>query len=363
MKTLLLSVDDIRTIVLETGVDSLMDEMIGRLEAALENFDKEKTVIPLRDGFEYDEPESGLLEWMPLLQVGEKATIKIVGYNPSSPALRKLPTIISAITAFDTSSGHLIALADGTFLTALRTGAASAVATKILGRPDSRIVGMIGCGVQAVTQLHALSRIFKFETALVYDTDPSVVETIKARTSFVEIDVIRAAPEELLRESDILCTATSVEKGEGPVFPDGECKPWLHINAVGSDFPGKFEIPASLLKRSFVCPDFLDQALKEGECQHLHHDEIGPDLVQLVKEREKYRSVQKQMSVFDSTGWALEDHAALDLFIERAKELGLGTLVQIECKSDDPRNPYGFLDKPTGVMGTGGEHYYSRRLL
>ena len=79
MKTLILSIDDIRSIVHQTGLDNLMDEMIKRLESALRNFDEEKTVIPLRDGFEYDEPESGLLEWMPLLQVGEKATKKSSG--------------------------------------------------------------------------------------------------------------------------------------------------------------------------------------------------------------------------------------------------------------------------------------------
>lgn len=334
-----------------------MDEMIHCLERALREFDEKKTIVPQRDGFEYDQPDVGLLEWMPVLQVGEKATIKVVGYNPTNPVLRSLPTIVSTVGTYDTASGHLIALADATFLTALRTGAASAIASKIMGRPDSRIIGLIGCGAQAVTQLHALSRVFDIESVLNYDIDSSVSESLRSRVAFTELDVKTAALGEILEKSDILCTATSVEKGEGPVFHEADYRPWLHINAVGSDFPGKFEIPTSLLKRSLVCPDFLDQAVKEGECQHLHRDEIGPDLVRLVKERDRHRSVQDKLTVFDSTGWAFEDQIALDILIDHARELGLGSLVQVESCSIDPRNPYDFLNASPDKVTTEDTYY------
>lgn len=82
-------------------------------------------------------------------------------------------------------------------------------------------------------------------------------------------------------------------KGKGPVFQDGKVKPWLHINAVGSDFKGKFEIPVSLLKRSTIVPDFLAQAVVEGECQQLQPQEIGPNIVEIVQNQKEYQSLKE----------------------------------------------------------------------
>jgi ornithine cyclodeaminase/alanine dehydrogenase-like protein (mu-crystallin family) len=346
MKTLILSINDIRDIINEIGLDSLMDVLITRMEQAIFEFDFDKTIAPVRDGFEYHEPNSGLLEWMPLLQIGEQVTMKVVSYHPSNPVLQNIPTIVSSIGTFDITNGHLVALADATFLTSFRTGAASAVASKVLGNPKSRTIGIIGCGAQAVTQLHALSRIFEFDKGLVYDIDPDASESMSKRAGFTDMEIETSTPEEILRYSDILCTTTSVGKGEGPVFKNTGHKSWLHINAVGSDFPGKFEIPLSLLKRSLVCPDFLLQARKEGECQQLGGDEIGPDMVHLVQNRQKYHHARNQLSVFDSTGWAFEDKIAFDMFTEYAAELDIGASIQIESTiSQDPKNPYEFINE------------------
>lgn len=346
MKTLILSIDDIKDIINEIGLNSLMDELITRMEQSIFEIDFDKTIVPAREGFEYHEPKPGLLEWMPLLQIGEQATMKVVSYHPSNPVLQNIPTIVSSIGTFDITNGHLVALADATFLTSFRTGAASAVASRVLGNPKSRTIGIIGCGAQAVTQLHALSRVFEFDRGLVYDINPDSGESMSKRAGFTDLEIEVSTPEEILRYSDILCTTTSVEKGEGPVFKDTDHKSWLHINAVGSDFPGKFEIPVSLLKRSLVCPDFLLQATKEGECQQLHRDEIGPDMVDLVQNQKQYYDARNQLSVFDSTGWAFEDKIALDLFIDYAIKLDIGTYIQIESTiSEDPKNPYEFLNE------------------
>jgi ornithine cyclodeaminase/alanine dehydrogenase-like protein (mu-crystallin family) len=156
-----------------------MDEMIWCLESGLLKFDNVALSIPPRDGFEYDNPSRGLIEFMPILKLGDMMTMKVVGYHPSNPNQRQLPTVLSSISSFNTDNGHLAALTDGTFLTALRTGAASAVASKLLGHPDSCVLGIIGCGAQAVTQLHALSRVFKFEKVLSYDIDPSASKSFK----------------------------------------------------------------------------------------------------------------------------------------------------------------------------------------
>jgi ornithine cyclodeaminase/alanine dehydrogenase-like protein (mu-crystallin family) len=156
------------------------------------------------------------------------------------------------------------------------------------------------------------------------------------------VEITAATPDEIIAESDILCTCTSVEIAEGPVFGDFGTKKHLHINAVGSDFPGKTEIPRSMLARSLVCPDFQAQAIAEGECQQLREDEIGPNLSQLVVRPEKFDVYRDKSTVFDSTGWALEDHVASEMLIDHADRLDVGEQVELESISADPKDPYGF---------------------
>ena len=220
------------------------------------------------------------------------------------------------------------------------------MASQVLAHPDSQVLGLIGAGAQAVTQLHALSRVFDLKEILVFDTDPQAARSFSDRVDFLDLprlSIRTPALSEVVAHSDIICTATSVEIGEGPVFDDGDIQSHVHINAVGSDFPGKTEIPKSLLERSLVCPDFLKQAMKEGECQRLRTEQIGPDLVELTKYPEKYAAYREQLTVFDSTGWALEDHVMMDILVNHARKIGCGSLVQIENVSRDPKDPYAFL--------------------
>ena len=185
MKTILLSAHELRHIIQHVGLDELMDEMIRRLTDTLRNFDASKIVNPTRDGFTYTEPHIGLVEWMPVWEIGGRVTIKIVGYHPSNPTTQHLPTILSTVAAYDTSTGHMIGMMDGTFLTALRTGAASAVATRVLASPNTKTLGLIGCGAQAVTQLHAISRVMDLERVLAYDIDPKASRSLAKRISSI----------------------------------------------------------------------------------------------------------------------------------------------------------------------------------
>jgi ornithine cyclodeaminase len=346
MNTIALDSEDVRSIVHRMGLHRIMDDLIASLERSFKTHDSKNTVSPARSGFFYDLPYFGMLEWMPVMQVGRHATIKIVGYHPHNAVMYQLPTILSTVSLYDTTTGHLMGLADATFITALRTGAASAIASKYMARVDSRIAGLIGAGAQAVTQLHALTRIFNLDAAFIFDADPSVCNSFRQRTAFLEVEIIPLARRDLhtlVREADILCTCTTVAPGAGPVFDDAGSKPWLHVNAVGADFPGKFEVPDALLRRSFVCPDFPAQALVEGECQRLDVSMIGPSLVEVVKHPLCFEHVRHQPSVFDSTGWALEDHVALELMLGYAQALGIGRRLRLESASQDPHDPYGFI--------------------
>ena len=347
LQTLVLSVDDIRRIVEHVGLDALMDEMIVRLTQAFEQFDPMTTVVPVRTGFSYEQPHVGLVEWMPLFEKHRQIVVKAVGYHPQNPSLYHLPTVLSTVSAYDPTSGHLSAVIDGTFLTALRTGAASAIATQLLASPHSQTLGLIGAGAQAVTQLHGLSRCFDLRRVLIFDRDPTVSQSFPERVACLGLDHLEIRPAEItdiVAAADILCTATSVDVGHGPVFPDQDLNPWLHINAVGADFPGKFEVPLSLFDRSFVCPDFRDQAIREGECQKLKSlNKIGAELSHVVKHPDHYRHQQQQPTVFDSTGFALEDQVAMNMLLDYATKLHVGTFIELESATAEAKNPYSFV--------------------
>ena len=114
----------------------------------------------------------------------------------------------------------------------------------------------------------------------------------------------------------------------------------MHINAVGSDFPGKVELPLALLRRSLVVPDVLEQAVKEGECQQLTRAEIGPGLAEIIAEPGRYAAARESLTVFDSTGWALGDQVAMQLLLDRANALGVGVVMNLEDIGEDPLDPY-----------------------
>ena len=348
-KTLVISRTDIHSIVRAKGLNTIMDDLIAKLTRAIHEFDAEKTAIPIRSGFNYRKPDPGLVEWMPLYNKGEDVVIKLVGYHPNNPDKYELPTIISTISAYDTSTGHLKGLTDGVLLTAFRTGAATAVCSKQLAHPDSSTLGLIGVGAQAVTQLHALSRGFNIKRVLINDVDTDAMTSFESRCAALELDleIVSTGLEQLVGESDIICTATSIDPGAGPLFSNLETKPHVHVNAVGSDFPEKTELPQDLLLNSFVCPDFLEQAMIEGECQRLQPENIGPVLAEVVKNANKYTHIQSQRSVFDSTGWVLEDYVVMELFMEYAQELGLGTEMEIETMTGDAKSPYDFVKEST----------------
>jgi len=325
-----------------------MDEVIDALEQALA--DTGSVAVTPRGGFALENERTGVLEWMPAIRPGRTATVKTVAYNPENPQRHRLPTIMACTAVHDSRTGALTALLDATFTTALRTGAASAVATRRLARVGSAVVGLVGCGAQAVSQLHALSRVLAVRRVLAYDTDPAVLSSFPARTAFSGLPVEPCDLPTLEAAADVICTATSAPVGAPPVLrgdPD-RLRPGAHINAVGSDLPGKTELPLALLRAAVVCPDYLPQAAVEGECQQLSGEEIGPSLAELVA-GEAGEQLRDRLTVFDSTGFALEDQVVTEVVLAHARRLGAGSPLPLFTGTSDPRNPY-WLSEPDAEL-------------
>lgn len=346
--TRVLSAGDVAAIVDIVGVHALMDAMIDSVNAAFLGYDDQEFSVPVRSGVNYSSPAPGLVEWMPVLAKGRNAFAKTVTYHPRNPSAHQRPSIASTGSLYDIETGRLTALSDLAFLTALRTGAASAVASRLLAEPESAILGVIGAGAQAVTQIHALSRCFPIREILFCDIDPAATASLIARVRGLiapDTEVRQADIGEIVRQSDILCTCTSIEAGEGPLFADMKTQSWLHINAVGADFPGKTELPTSLLQRGLVVPDFREQAVIEGECQRLEAAEIGPDIVKVLQTDGANYAGRTRLTVFDSTGYAIEDYAAMLLILDLAERHNVGVMMDLSASIGDPLNPYAREDR------------------
>jgi len=183
---------------------------------------------------------------------------------------------------------------------------------------------------------------------LYFDIDEATAASFPTRVAALDLQVnMRSIPmEDIIPQADILCTATSIGVGEGPLFDQLPTKEHLHINAVGADFPGKTELPLSLLRECFICPDFRQQAIIEGECQQLEEADIGDNIFECMQQPEKLAELQQQRTVFDSTGLSLEDMVVMDLFVAYAKQSGFGEEVALENMFPDAKNPYHFAKVP-----------------
>jgi len=343
MTTLVLGADHMSALLDRVGRDTLMDLMIDRLAERCRTLEPDSVQARDRDGFRYDKPALGLLEWMPTHEIGGPVVVKMVGYHPTNPLQRLLPSVIATTSMWDSETGHLVAIADATLLTAVRTGAASAVATGLLTPEGPITLGVVGLGAQAVTQVHAISRIRTIDRIVGVDADDDVASSFAERVAFVgaPVDVRPAdARASILGEVDVLCTCTSVDIGAGPVVDHVPHRPALHINAIGADFPGKTELPADLLDRAFVVPDVLSQCVVEGECQQVPTTRIGPELTEIVRQPDRFADRRAQLTVYDSTGWAVQDAVALQLAVELARQHHLGTELQLELLPSNPHDPY-----------------------
>jgi alanine dehydrogenase len=222
----------------------------------------------------------------------------------------------------DPETGYPLAIMDATEITAYRTGAAAAIASRYLARRDSRTIGIIGAGFQAHTQILAHAELFKPASINVFDVSQAAVDRLMH--SFLEFPIRNCSIQEAMA-SDIVCTLTP---SRSPVVKREWVIPGTHINAVGADAPGKQELDASILKEAIVVVDDLKQASGSGEINVpirkgvYSIDEVYGTLPEIVAGRKKGRTDNNAITIFDSTGIAVEDIAVAKLLFEKAQKTG-----------------------------------------
>jgi alanine dehydrogenase len=249
------------------------------------------------------------------------AGVKWVNVHPQNPSLG-LPSVMAILIYSDPETGYPLAIMDATEITAYRTGAAAAIASKYLARRDSHTIGVIGAGFQAHTQILAHAELFKPITINAFDVSKAAVDRLMHALSQFRIkncSIQEAAA------SDIVCTLTP---SRSPIIKKEWIAAGTHINAVGADAPGKQELDPSILKEAIVVVDDVKQASGSGEINvaiqkgAYSTGEIYGTLAELVVGKKKGRTDNRAITVFDSTGIAVEDIAVAKLLFEKAQQAG-----------------------------------------
>lgn len=318
MNTLILTQSEVRTAL-------TMESAVRAVEEAFAAHGRGETRMPAKVYLDLPE-HAGDFRAMPAY-AGSAVGVKWVNSHPQNPRRFGRPTVQGVYILSDPATAAPLAVMDATFLTAARTGAAAGVATKYLARPDARSVGFIGCGVQAHTALEALRGVLGRELEiLAHDLDGEVAARFAAEVGG------RAVGAEAAAGCDIVCTSTP---SRTPVVERRWIRPGCHLNALGADGPGKQELDSRILADAKIVIDELHQAQGGGEINvplargELRVEDLYGTLGEIVAGHKPGRQDPEEITVFDSTGLAIQDVAVARVVFEQAQARGLGRSVDL----------------------------------
>jgi len=298
-----------------------MSETLKAVELAFKLKAQGKAIMPTK--IYLDLPEyQGDYRAMPAYIDGS-AGIKWVSVYPGNRKYN-LPTVMATIILCDPNTSCPLAIMDGTYITNMRTGASGGVAVKYLARKDSSVIGLIGAGMQAKMQLLAISKVLlKIGEVKVFDQykDARLRYTEEMGTK-LNINIRPVETIEEAAEADIVVTSTPLTK---PIVKKQHIKPGTHINAIGADAKGKQELEADVLKGVKIVIDDIEQAAHSGEINVplsqglIKIEEIYGSLGEVVANMKKGRENDEEITIFDSTGLAIQDIICAKLVYEKAK--------------------------------------------
>jgi ornithine cyclodeaminase/alanine dehydrogenase-like protein (mu-crystallin family) len=311
-------------------------EAIEAIAAGYAALAKGEAIIPLRTGFPQT-AKNGILLLMPGVITGGKVSglgVKLVSVYFDNPS-KNLPLIYGLVTLFDVDTGQPLALFDGGTVTAIRTGAVSGVATRLLANPNAATLALFGAGVQAETQLKAIAAVRPLSVVKIYSRTPEKAAQFAQRMreqTGIKV-VVAASPAEALKGAQIVATATTAST---PVFADEDIERGTHINGVGSYTLEMAEVPPETVSRARVVVDTREGCLAEagdvmiplnkGLFDKTHiYAEIG----ELCAGIKPARQSEEEITFFKSVGNAVQDVAFAAYIYQKAKALGIGTEVEL----------------------------------
>ena len=308
-----------------------MLEAIEIVKGAFVQLAAGNAVVPLRTQLPVERHEGVTLFMPAYLSESDDLGVKIVSVFPRNLEMG-WPTIFALVVVVEASTGRPVAVMDGTYLTALRTGAASGAATDLLARKDARVAAIFGAGAQGRTQLLAVCEVRNIGRAWVYDVKPQAAERYAqemAGKGRIPMALrVASSPTEAVREADVLCTATT---SKTPVFADADLKPGGHINAVGSFTPEMQEIPEQTVGRAMIVVCSREACLAEAgdliipiRKGLITEDHIYAELGEIAAGIKPGRESSEEITLFKSVGNAVQDVSVARAVLTQAETLGLG---------------------------------------
>jgi len=329
MRTLILTDQDVKDLL-------SMREVIDAVESAFKEKALGRVQMPPKVYLFYG--NVGDLRAMPCyLESLGISSVKIVNSHPRNRE-KGLPTVMATIILLDPETGFPRAIMGGTWITAMRTGAAGAIAAKYLAKRSSKVAVFIGAGVQARFQLMGLMEIAKsLEEIRVFDVNP---EAERFFVKFFEENYLKNCSivearscEEAVRDADIIVTTTP---SRNPVIKNEWIREGVHFNCMGADAPGKEELDPKILKRaSKIVVDDFGQAVHGGEINVpiskgiISESDLYGEIGEIIAGLKKGRENDEEITIFTSTGLAIQDAVTAHLAYEKAVKKNLGVYVKL----------------------------------
>ena len=328
-------------ILKESDISSMitMSDIIEADKKALSIYSSHKSNIPLRSNLDIPEYKGQCLFMNGYAAPAKALGVKIVSVYPEN-INKNLTSVPATMVLVDAETGVVNSLIDGTYLTRLRTGAISGLATDILSRKDSKILALFGTGGQAVTQLEAVLTVRKIEEVRVFDIFQDRAKEFAKKMSEkfskkFNVKIIAAeSSDKAIENADIITTVTTSKK---PVFDANKVKKNVHINGVGSYTPDMQEIPEDILvKANKIYVDTRDGAINESgdlitpiKKGLIKKEKINGELGEVINGQIKGRENDDEMTFFKTTGSAVLDLVAAQKIYEMAKTKGVGQMVDL----------------------------------
>jgi ornithine cyclodeaminase/alanine dehydrogenase len=309
-----------------------MNDAIGLLEAAFGELVNGTAVMPQRTAVP-DPEHNGWYAFMPAQLKGMGALgIKAVTVYKDNPSKHNLPSTLATIILLDGETGKTISVMDGGFITAVRTGAVSGLATKYMARSNARVAGVLGTGVQARFQLIGMAAARKLDGMRVFSMDPKEVQQAFAKSVSEQAGVpveLASSTQDLVQSVDILALATTASR---PIIDGDWFQPGLHVNAIGSHAVGVRELDTKSVVRSKIICDSVSACLAEaGDIQipleegAITESHLFGELGELVTGTKKGRANDQEITLFKSVGLSIQDISTAYHVYQKALEKGVGT--------------------------------------
>ncbi|MCC6313974.1 MAG: ornithine cyclodeaminase [Thermomicrobiales bacterium] len=309
-----------------------MPDAIDLMKQAFAELSAGRTTSPLRTVIPVEQHNGDALFMPAFVPAMDALGVKLVNVFKNN-ASKGLPVIHALVCLIDSETGQALAVMDGTYLTALRTGAVSGAATDLLARPESRTLVAIGAGAQGATQIAAVCAVRPIERIIAVDVFPEALERLRGILQRDWPDVLdrletSSDANTAVREADIICTATTART---PVFDDANVQPGTHVNAIGAYTPEMQELPAGLVQRASVTLDAIDAALAEAgdlivplEQGLVDRDHFRYELGMVVAGTAPRRQSDEEITLFKTVGNAVQDVVVARRAYDRARASGAG---------------------------------------